>query len=707
MNMAEPQRSGWHFFRAGGFDQLLLETGEELLALATLDQKLWVALSCPVEGVEFDRRTLELIDTDKDGQIRAPELLAAVAWAGARLKNPDTLLGRDEGLPLAAINDQTAEGRRLLASARTILANLGKEDSSQVTVEDTCDSEKIFAQTPFNGDGVITVDSTDDGALREWIAAIMECYGGETDRSGQLGITLPKIERFSTETAAWLAWQSEAGLLPAGGSLDREGIARLWSDIKGKIDDYFLRCGLAAYDERTTAALNGPETALLALAGKQLDQAGEAIGALPLAAVTAAGLLDLDKGINPAWGARLLRFFREIVPLTGGQRLLDVAPWEEIKARMTPLEEWWSRRVESPVACLGSRRLGEWSAAGVESALRKLVTEDLALQDEVEAIVEVERLARYCRDISSLVNNYVSFRDFYSRRGKAMFQVGTLYLDSRSCDLCVSVTDSAKHAALATLSRLFLVYCDCVRRGGSEKMTIAAAMTAGDSDQIMVGRNGLFYDRQGRDWNATVVRIVDHPISIRQAFWGPYKRVARTVGEMIQKGAAARSRAAEERAALAVIQGGASKPVPPPAYDAARFAGIFAAIGLAIGAIGTAVASLITGFLKLAWWQMPLALATIVLIVSGPAMIIAWFKLRQRNLGPLLDANGWAVNARAKLNIPFGRSLTDLARLPEGSTQSLADPFAEKKTHWKGRLLLLALALLALYVWQAGLIKFR
>jgi hypothetical protein len=239
-------------------------------------------------------------------------------------------------------------------------------------------------------------------------------------------------------------------------------------------------------------------------------------------------------------------------------------------------------------------------------------------------------------------------------------------------------------------------------------MTIAAAMTAGDSDQIMVGRNGVFYDRQGNDWDATVVRIIDHPISIRQAFWGPYKRVARSIGEMIQKGAAARSKASEDKAALSMMQAGATKegakPTPQQSFDAARFAGIFAAIGLAIGAIGTALASAATGFFKLAWWQMPLALVGIVLIISGPAMLIAWFKLRQRNLGPILDANGWAVNARAKLNIPFGRSLTGLAQLPEGSKQSLADPYAEKKTPWELYLLLL-LVVLVFIAWKYGVLK--
>ena len=241
-------------------------------------------------------------------------------------------------------------------------------------------------------------------------------------------------------------------------------------------------------------------------------------------------------------------------------------------------------------------------------------------------------------------------------------------------------------------------------------MTIAAAMTDGDSDQIIVGRNGVFYDRQGNDWDATVVRIIDHPISIRQAFWGPYKRVARSVGEMIQKGAAARSKAAEDKAALSMMHAGVkkeeTKQTSQQAFDAARFAGIFAAIGLAIGAIGTALASVFTGFLKLAWWQMPLVLAGMVLIVSGPAMLIAWYKLRQRNLGPILDANGWAVNARAKLNIPFGRSLTGLAKLPEGSKQLLADPYAEKKVPWKMYLLILLMAVLAFFAWKNGLLKF-
>jgi hypothetical protein len=309
-----------------------------------------------------------------------------------------------------------------------------------------------------------------------------------------------------------------------------------------------------------------------------------------------------------------------------------------------------------------------------------------------------------------LVNNFVSFRYFYTRRDKAIFQSGTLYLDGRSFELCIAVTDVAKHALLANLSQLYLVYCDCVRNGGADKRTIAAAITNGDCDQLLVGRNGVFYDRQGQDWDATIVRIIEHPISIRQAFWSPYKRIGKIVGEQLQKVATARSKAAEDKAAANLIAAGQKPADAKPAaqaFDVGKFAGIFAAIGLAVGAIGTAVVAILTGFLKLAWWQMPLAIPGIMLMISVPSVVLAWFKLRQRNLGRLLDANGWAVNTRARINIPFGASLTNLARLPKGAVRKLYDPFEEKKSPWKAWILLAALLVVVVIAWRMGLLPIR
>src|SRR3954466_1806807 len=156
----------WKFFRAGGFDQVRLDTGADLMALGQLDQKLWVALACPTTGLEFDSKTLALIDTDKDDRIRAPEIIAAAKWATSCLKNPDDLLKGSPSLPLSAINDATPEGKQLLSSARQILSNLGKKEATSISIEDTTDTTKIFAQTKFNGDGIIPADAADDEAVK-------------------------------------------------------------------------------------------------------------------------------------------------------------------------------------------------------------------------------------------------------------------------------------------------------------------------------------------------------------------------------------------------------------------------------------------------------------------------------------------------------------------------------------------------------------
>jgi hypothetical protein len=225
-----------------------------------------------------------------------------------------------------------------------------------------------------------------------------------------------------------------------------------------------------------------------------------------------------------------------------------------------------------------------------------------------------------------------------------------------------------------------------------------------------VGRNGVFYDRHGCDWDATIVRIIEHPISIRQAFWSPYKSIGKMAGEQLQKLATARSKTFEDKAVTGLVQAGQKptevKPIQQ-AFDVGKFAGIFAAIGLAIGAIGTAVAAILTGFLKLVWWQMPLAVLGIMLLISGPSIFIAWFKLRQRNLGRLLDANGWAVNTRARINIPFGASLTGLARLPQNAIRKLNDPFEEKRKPWKAWLMLFLSAAVAVLAWKVGLIPLK
>ncbi len=337
-----------------------------------------------------------------------------------------------------------------------------------------------------------------------------------------------------------------------------------------------------------------------------------------------------------------------------------------------------------------------------------LIVQDEARKDEANEVGEVARMVRYRRDLFRLLRNFVNFADFYDPRMPAVFQAGTLYIDGRACHLCVKVDDPAAHAVIAVPSRMFIAYCDCKRPGGAA-MKIAACVTQGDSDFLTVGRNAIFYDRGGKDWDATVTKIVENPISLRQAFWSPYKRAIRAISEQAAKFAAAKDKEAEARLAQAADKATgaatAAKPVTPQPVDVGRMVGIIAALGVGVGAVGTIFGAAVSGFMGLQpWWAKFLALAGMVLVISGPAVAIAWLKLRQRTLGPVLDGNGWAVNGRVVVNMPLGTVLTDQAALPAGSSRSLQDPYvdagARRRRALAWLLVVAAAGFLAVARWQ-------
>jgi hypothetical protein len=672
----------WKFFRAGGFDQVRLDSGADLVNLDQLDQKLWVALACPTTGLEFDAKTLALVDTDKDGRVRAPELVGAVRWAGSLLKNPDDLARGADSLPLSAINDATDEGKALLASARQILGTLKKAEAGAISVEDTTRVTEKFVETVFNGDGIIIEESASDAATKAVIRDILACAGSEPDRSGKPGISQAKVDLFFAEAKAYSDWwqkaESDAVVLPLGAATGAAAAAV--RAVKAKVDDYFTRCRLAAFDARAAAALNREEKEFLALAAKDLTLTATEIAGLPLARVKAGRPLPLDASVNPAWSDAVARLRADAVqPLLGTAATITEADWAALLAKLAPFEAWSAGKVGASVEKLGLQRVREILNSDARETLTQLIAEDKKLEPQFAAIASVDKLVRYCRDLRLLCTNFVNFKDFYSRTQPAIFQAGRLYLDQRSCDLTLPVADAGRHAMMAGLAGTYLAYCDCVRKGTGEKMQIVAAFTDGDSDNLMVGRNGIFYDRHGRDWDATITKIIDNPISLRQAFWAPYKKLARMIEEQVAKRAAAAESTSTDtlaQAAQGTVQ--AAQAPQKPKIDI----GIVAALGVAFGSIGTALAYVLGLFKGIPGWKVPLVVLGLMLLVSAPSMMLAYLKLRKRNLGPILDANGWAVNAKAKINVPFGTSLTSVAKLPPGSSVDLGDRFAEKAAFW-------------------------
>ncbi len=615
----------WNFAYVGGVPRVKIATGEDIAHLGELNEKMWTVLSCPVKGLEIDEKSLDYMDTNKDGLVHVSEVVATVEWLKKSLKNLDILTTNPDTIPLAVLNEETEEGQQLLAAAKHILEGLGKADAAEISLADSSSSLESFLNTKLE-------------ALK-------------AERAAQTAVEAP----FADQT---------------------EAVAEAYAALDAKVKDYFLRSRLAGFAAESTAALDVQVAQIEAISAANLTEKTADIAGYPIARITGTTVLPLDAAINPAWAAQwavVKPFFKEDI---------TEASWAEVGAKLAAFADY-NKSLEVSEA-------------------------DIELDEETKSIQLVDKLLHLTRDFYTLVRNYVTFTDFYTPDEKAVFQAGRLYIDQRACDLCVKVADAGAMAAQAANSGMFLVFCDCTNKVLGQTMQIVAALTVGDINNIKVGKNAIFYDRQGNDWDARVTNIIDNPISIKQAFWSPYKKMGNFLEEKIRSMAASKESAITDKATASIdakadaaaastaeattagAEGSAATAAnakdagkaAASSFDIAKFAGIFAAIGMAIGFIGSFITAMVTGFLKLTWWQMPLCIIAILLLISGPSMFLAWMKLRKRNISPILNANGWAVNAAAMINTKFGTSLCEIAKFPLSAKMRKQDPFADKSTPW-------------------------
>ena len=611
-NLISKQGYDWKFSTVGGVTRVNIENGQDIAHLSELDQKLWTVLSCPVKGLEFDERTLALLDSDHDGKLRVHEVVAASQWLCKVLADMDYLVEGRDSITFGAIRHDTDEGKQVVEAAKMIL---GKLD--------------------VNKDEISLAD----------VKAYMDVYEEKCKAEYSAGETEPYEPPYGEGSDA-----AEAAV----------------NAVRQKIADWFMRCKLVQFDEDAAGALDVQVEKIAAIsAGNLNDSVGE-ISAYPLARPRKEGLLPLAEGLNPAWQAPMAAV---------------VAAVPELQGKDSVSEEEWNAVVAKVDAYTA------WKAAG-ETAMNEAIAAKLG--EHAAAIEPVERLLRYCRDYFRLLHNYVVFKDFYRRDDKflAVFQAGKLYIDQRCCDLCVKVTDMPRSTGTAGKSGIYLLYCHCVAKSGGAQMDIVAALTDGEIGGLHEGKNAIFYDREGNDWDATITKIVDNPISVRQAFWSPYRKFGNWVTEKITKSASEKeSKQFDEMTTkadsastnlTAKPEDAAAEKKPAAPFDIAKFAGIFAAIGLAFGAIGAAL-GMLGGFIVAKWYNVIILVAAVVLLISGPSMLLAWLKLRKRNLGPVLNANGWAINSDVKINTTFGKTLTSMAKYPKVVAK---DPFADKKMPW-------------------------
>ena len=701
----------WEFENIGGSSRVRITTGEDIAHLNELDPKMWTVLSCPVKGLEIDEKSLTYMDCDADGKLRVNDVICMSQWLTGALKNPDLLLEGKDSIDLADFDLENADGAKLHHASKGVLTALGRTDET-VSLADVTNVSAIFAGTRFNGDGVITEASSDDAEDKAAINAAVASLGGLADRNGAQGVDAAMIETFYKTLADYAAWCDAAVEAPYGADTDK--VIELYNALDAKMKDFFMRSKLAAFSPDSTAVLDVQTASIQAISADNLTSKGDDIASYPIARVTGKTEIDLTAPVNPAWAARFDAL--KALAFDPAAKVLTEADWSAIGAKISAYSAWKGGKAGAAVEVLGLENVKVLLEQDRKAALLAIAAEDASYAEDFNNIALVEKFLYVYRDFYRLLKNFVTFHDFYSKDPgvKAIFQCGRLVIDQRECHFCMQVADMAKHNTMAAASGMYLIYCDCTTKTKAGKMSIVAAMTVGEVGDIFVGKNAVWYDNSGLEWDAVITKIIDNPISIAQAFWSPYRRIAVAIENLISKNAADKDAKLMKEAtekinaaptalpAAGAAAGAAAKPAEAAPFDIGKFAGIFAALGMAVGMIGTALTNIFEGIFALPWWKVLLAFVGIMLVISGPAMVMAWLKLRRRNIAPLLNANGWAVNASSKISIPFGESLTDIAKFPK---LKLKDPYAKKGMPvWKRWVISLSsLVFVVLVLWLVNL----
>ena len=454
------------------------------------------------------------------------------------------------------------------------------------------------------------MDADGDGRIRtpEVIAAVDFLKA----KNVNLDDLLTPSEADRKKLADVLARQADLAA-SAPSAADKQALAD-W-EAKGKTPE------VAVFGEATAAG-----EAALAAVESVIDAFFAPPEDMPLVTEAPDVTLPLRDHLNPKHLEAIMAFADACVkPVLGdGVTSIDRIGWKKVKAAFAPYRAWVAAK---PVMNAG--KLGD--------------------------LVDEERVLRYKLHLLEFLENFVSMRRLYAADESATFQMGTLRIDGKEMSLCFHVASEAAHSALSGKSNCCVLYLKLTRPSEKAERSVCAVVTAGAVAQLYVGRNGVFFDRDGKDWDAVVTKVVENQVSLAEAFWAPWRKLGEGVASTVKKFLGAKQSAAQatvDASAQSTEAGGAA------------MASSVAAIGIGIGMVTAAAASLMAVVSGMNAKEVAISIVALVLVVSLPSMILTWFKLRKRDLGAILNAGGWAVNRPMYFSMKRARAFMKFALNP-------------------------------------------
>ena len=683
------------FENYGGIFQLRLETAEDLAALGKLKESRWAATSAPVDGFRCDPAVLKCLDPDETGRIRTQDLKDAQETLFHFLSNREGATQQSDVLCLDDLDTTHSEGRKLQEVCKWILEQLERQGSKEISLEQIREFRAGYARIFPNGDGIVPLVDIESEITRAFCADVVKYAGEVKDAAGKIGYGKEQLQSFLDRARAMRDWMVEGKQTAADEQRDSE--LWRWGDatpeatalvfvLNAKLEQFFWQCDLLRVEPRAASRFELSEDEL---EGFELENAlaiEKRLRLAPLSRPNATGELNLTSGLNPCYEERVWELRDKVLKRALGTEVetLTRKDWEKVKALFEPHKAWYDAKPNDEIEALGEERLTAYLEGELPKEAEVLIERDLSVRDELEQIATVEKLCLLQRWLLELANNFVNFSQLYDPKRRSLFEEGTLVIDGRELAFSMKVTNRSAHRKIAETSRMFLVYAEItsqvVTSSLLEKFELVVAVTAGERGGISVGKRGVFFDIEEREWDARVVELVENPVSLWEAVKAPFQRIGGLAAQKVERIAARGTESIEKatEAGLEKIDAAPAREEKPSTATTepgqkTSVRDLLLGGGLAFAAVGSSLAFIVKTLSEVNPWHLGavvLALGMMVTLTSG---FLGYLKLRSRDMSALLEAAGWAVNFRMKLTRRLGRLFTHRRELPKDAVKRRRD----------------------------------
>jgi hypothetical protein len=661
------------FKNYGGSYQLKIQAEQDLEKVHYLDEVYWAATSIPINSLNCDQVFTSYIDTDKNGRIRPNEFKAAISWLFQLLVERGSLSLGTENLKLSDIDTSHAEGQKLLATAKIILTNLNISDAQAITLTQIRDVQSIMARAANNGDGIITPDESYAADLNQFITSVMEIIGFTLDAGGKQGISQEQLEEYFNQTETYLEWKAKGekmlgkdstNIMPWG--KDTPQAYELMTNLEEKLEQFYLQCSMIKFDERTAIQMQFRQQELEEIDFKDKLILETRLKSGPLALPNSEGILNLKENVNPLYIDHLLEFQKKVLNHVLGDSVkqLTEKDWNKVKDIFIPYQDWFKNKPLTKVEQLETNVLRSYLDGAFKEQVSRLITKDLAVAGDLNQIHDLEKLVLYQRWLMDLANNFVSFANIYDPKRHSLFEMGTLIIEGREITFTLKVADCQAHKSIAKSSNMYLLYVEVTGRQDKDiKFEIVASVTSGNANGLRVGKRGIFITLDGLEMDAKVVDIIVNPISLWESVKAPFQQFVDYIKKQIDK---------FTKSSQSKVSENTSSSDPTGIGRNFLLAG-----GVAIAALGSALAYIIKSLSQVKPTHVLLAILGVITLILLPGIITGFIKIRKRNMSVILEASGWAVNAHMRLNTTLGRLFTNIPRLPKNARKERRDVVAQ------------------------------